>query len=522
VHAVTLDLATTHTPIEAFGHEFVVTMVDVAMHGSGSSALGATRDRLRDALARLRGSGPGESRRAPDRIELGLGNGRVTANGTMLLGASLQAGPLLRAARDAHVRSLEIEFDGPNAIRPDDILAWFGILGGSGLPASPQEWQNAITQAGIRGLQVVLDSGWAQDANASSMGTPKTGFTAAEALESTRALQHYQQIAEVLQQNHVAAWRGEDLDVDAAEGIVEQTLRTMQQRPSELLALAQYDDVDRFTVGHSVRVSLLAMHVAAAAGADAEGLLRVGTAALLHDVGKGRVPPEILFKPGRLDDDEWREMAKHPRLGAEILVGQRGLHPTAITASFCHHMAPDGSGYPQPLIAFRPSSVSRLVRVCDTFEALTAIRPYKPSLSPVEAYVIMHRQGMGGLDPGWLAFFVRTIGLYPLGTQVLLDDGSRGVVEADGPGADRPIVRLVAGPQGAALEPDAQTLVTVGSEHEGREVRVLHGHAAASARDEGPSDPAARARIAARHAGGACLGEHGPDVPCGDDRCGSS
>ena len=500
---------------EAFGHDLVVAMVELQMHGRGATA-------IKDAAARLQVGLDAISRRKPDqpspRVVLDFAEGRVRADGQLLLGASLQARPLLRATSNANVRRILIELDGENAARGTDLVEFLETARQPDAPDTPTAWQRAMLKRGIRGIEVVLES--SQRLNQAKRAPDETqtnpddleldalpgGASAAES-----AFRGYQRISEVLQANHVAAWLGADLDISAAEGIVERTLKMMQRQPSTLLALSHYDDVDRFTVGHSVRVALLAMHVASAAGADPKTLLRVGTAALLHDIGKGRIPQEILFKPGRLDDDEWHEMAQHPRLGAEVLMEQKDLDLTAVTASFCHHMTPDGGGYPRAAVRFEPSSVSRLVRVCDTFEALTAVRPYKPALTPIDAYVIMHRNGGAGLDRRWLSFFVQTIGLYPLGTRVLLDDGREAVVEATGPSAEKPVVRVVHGPQGTSLPADTPRQVRVGVEEDGSTPTVRPQER------KHTDDIARQAADAARTPGGGCLPgdascdhEHGP------------
>ncbi|MBL8731571.1 MAG: HD domain-containing protein, partial [Planctomycetes bacterium] len=288
----------------------------------------------------------------------------------------------------------------------------------------------------------------------------------------TRALHGYQDLADCLQQNHLRAYRDLELAVDATNDAVERTLRSFEE-PSLLLSLATHDDVDRFTVGHSVRVALLALQVAREIGASRDQLVHVGTAALMHDIGKSKVPQEVLFKQGRLSDEEWALMAQHPRLGAQLLLEQgERIDARTIGAAFCHHMGPSGLGYPQPLLPTVPSGTSNLVRVCDVFEALTAVRPYKHALTPIEAYAVMFRSEQD-FDSAWLRTFARVLGLFPIGSRVLLRDGSHGMVVAQSSRPDRPVVQLLAGPDGADLPADHPGKVTIGQPFEGR-VPVLH------------------------------------------------
>ena len=109
----------------------------------------------------------------------------------------------------------------------------------------------------------------------------------------------------------------------------------------------------------------------------------------------------------------------------------------------------------------QPSATSRLIRVCDVFEALTAVRPYKRALTPVEAFAVMHRRPED-FDARWLSTFVRTLGLFPNGTRVQLNDGSDGVVVAQTEAVERPRVRLLSGPFGAALPADHPGQLVVG------------------------------------------------------------
>jgi HD-GYP domain-containing protein (c-di-GMP phosphodiesterase class II) len=255
-----------------------------------------------------------------------------------------------------------------------------------------------------------------------------------------------------------------------------------------------------------VRVALIALEVARAAGASEHQLLLVGNAGLLHDIGKSRLPQEVLFKQGALDEDEWRAMAEHPRLGAQLLVEQDDVHPSAIGAAFCHHMAPAGGGYPDALVRFDPSGISRLIRICDVFEALTAVRPYKRDLTPLEAMARMNRQAEQ-FDRRWLRFFFRTVGIYPIGTRLRLDGGESALVVRHGSSCERPVVRLLTDAAGRPLAEDRPEL-EIGVPVDGRTPRV----AAVLRRRGGQEyeDSSARAVAPIHHA---CLGPE----PAGHD-----
>ena len=419
--------------LDGFVHGLAAGLVEVRMHDRHDATGRMLLTRTLGQLARWFDHSPAAE------LRVSFDGSMIHADGRPAVAGSLQAGRLLE--RCAARRIAAITFG--RGVSADALRRLLELLNDDDEFEAfrPGVVERALEAHGIRRVRVELRDGTAAEENA------------ADARRDS-ALRGYQQLAATAQDNQIAAVRGEELEIDATRGIVERAANWLDDAPSDLFELATFDDIDRFTVGHSVRVALLAMHVARAAGASDERLLVIGTAGLLHDIGKSRVPSGVLFKEGRLEPDEWREMAEHPRLGAEILLEQRNVPPAAIGAAFTHHMGPTGGGYPEPVLPFRPSSVSRLIRVCDVFEALTAVRPYKPALTPIEALAIMHRNA-DDFDADWLRFFVETIGLYPIGSQVWLDTGERATVVAKGPGPDRPTVRLLDPPDG--LEPVVAT-----------------------------------------------------------------
>lgn len=460
--------------VDQFAAEFVAGLMGHELHGPSSPKLkhqlAVVVRRLRDAVA--------EGADSP--MEIRFCDRRLLWADQELLAATLQGGKLIDLANARGLSALRFAV----GVDVHAIAALLELLFDDRAKDAfrPQAIDMVLRARGVRGIEVVLG-------NAAS-SAPGTGTVpSAERSDISR----YQALAGVLQSSHVRAHRGNEIDLDQARGIVERTVAQMGSSPSDLLALAVYDDIDRFTVGHSVRVALLALQVARAAGASERDLLLVGTCGLLHDIGKSQVPQEVLFKQGQLDDGEWAAMAEHPRLGAEILLEQRGIDPAAIGAAYCHHMAPQGHGYPRPPLRFEPSGMSKLVRVCDVFEALTAVRPYKRELTPLEALAIMHREATG-FDSGWFRFFVQTIGIYPIGTRVRLTTGERALVVRQGVAIDRPVVRLIESATADDLPTEDARELTIGDSTEGR----THGIAAVIRRHHDGSDSLVRS--ATQHA----------------------
>lgn len=476
--------------VGSFAHDFVTALVDAEIHAPASplhkAHLTSAARALRDAIA--------AGAEAP--VTLRFAGGRVMWQEHDLVAASLQAARLLRIASERGVFAIAFDArtDGKALVALIELLrderakdAW-----------RPQAIEMVLRARGVRGVTVALGTTVATATVAGVTGISPQG--AVRELSFADAIAGYQALTDTLQDNHVRATRGREIEIDATRGVVERAVATMNTAPSDLLALAVYDDIDRFTVGHSVRVALLALQVARAAGASEDQLLLVGTAGMLHDIGKGLVPQDVLFKQGRLDDDEWRVMAEHPRLGAELLLEQKDVHPAAIGAAYCHHMAPGGLGYPRPFVPFDTSGISKLVRVCDVFEALTAVRPYKRDLAPLEALVVMHREAQG-FDPHWFRFFVQTIGVYPIGTRVLLNTGERALVVRQGIAVDRPVVRVIdAGYAGDLPGAEAREL-TIGDRI--GEISVAVDAVVRRRSGAAGEDPATRVLAAVQHS---CLG----------------
>ena len=250
---------------------------------------------------------------------------------------------------------------------------------------------------------------------------------------------------EAVEQSHARAAQGRALDVSGVHGVAERLAQTPADGDRDLLQAVRYPDFDTYTVGHSVRLAVLAVMVARSLGCEQSVLTELGASALLHDVGKSKIPEEILFKPGRLDDDERAVMNTHAALGAEIFMENRESTPMVVAAAWGHHLHHGGGGYPE--LPFTParSWVTALLQVCDVFEALTAVRPYKTSLSPRRAYEIMAANAPL-FDPTALQAFVRAVGLYPPGCRVRLSDGALGTVLAAGAKVDRPRIHRVPKP----------------------------------------------------------------------------
>lgn len=222
-----------------------------------------------------------------------------------------------------------------------------------------------------------------------------------------------------------------------------------------LSAIKSYDD---YTYVHSANVCVLSILFGLRLGLDRKRLSELGFAALFHDVGKIKLPHDLITKPSEFDENDWQMIKKHPSLGAKSLLGIRCLDDysqRAIMVAFEHHLNLDLSGYPELTKPRELNLFSRIVSIADAYDAMTSGRIYmKTPLSPDEALKkMLYRQGTF-YDPVLLKVFINVVGAYPVGTLVFLNTGEMGIVFKINPDdLARPVVRLIADRQGIKDSP---------------------------------------------------------------------
>jgi len=242
----------------------------------------------------------------------------------------------------------------------------------------------------------------------------------------------------------------------AVQAIVDQVLAD----ESSLVGLSTLRDYDDYTFTHSVNVCIFSIALGKKLGLTKLQLYDLGMAALFHDVGKARVPLEVLNKEGSLDDEDWRVMQAHPWLGVLTLFGLRGYgevpYRSMITA-YEHHMKRDLTGYPKSLRPRTPSIFSRIIAVADGFDAGTSRRVY--NTNPLQPDSVLHEMlnsPRRGLDPVVVKAFINLLGIYPAGTMVILDTYELAIVtaaNADVSEVHRPMVRIISDQGGSITFP---------------------------------------------------------------------
>lgn len=228
-----------------------------------------------------------------------------------------------------------------------------------------------------------------------------------------------------------------------------------------MVQLAGVRDHDHYTYQHSANVAALSLAIGSMISTEPSFMSSLGVGALLHDVGKLAVDAAIINKAGSLTPDEWDQMRRHPVDGAEIVSALPGVDKAAVVAIAEHHMRYDGEGYPSRTPVRRQHLVSRIVAVADAYDAMTSRRSYSAARLPDEAMSLLVKGAGTSLDPALVRLFVRLMGVYPPRSIVRLTGGEVAIViQANAETPARPVVRIVAAPSGALIDPTDVDLAT--------------------------------------------------------------
>jgi len=224
---------------------------------------------------------------------------------------------------------------------------------------------------------------------------------------------------------------GKAIEAEAAAPLVEEISNSVMRNPGALISLARLKTADDYTFMHSVAVCALMIALARQLGLDERQTRDAGMAGLLHDLGKAMIPLEILNKPGKLTDAEFDLVKTHPAEGHKLLLEGKGINDITKDVCLHHHEKIDGSGYPKGLSSETMSLFAKMGAVCDVYDAVTSNRPYKAGWDPAESIKRM-AEWKGHFDPVVFQAFVKSLGIYPIGSLVRLESGKLGVVIEQG------------------------------------------------------------------------------------------
>jgi len=225
--------------------------------------------------------------------------------------------------------------------------------------------------------------------------------------------------------------------------IIDELLENILEDENILTVLGDVFLYDNYVYHHSFQVTTYSIAIAKEMNYSYEEIRQIALGALLHDVGKMLIPQEILFKPGKLSEEEFEEVRKHTTFGFDVL---RGLHTVSLLIAHCafqHHERLDGSGYPRGLIDFEIHPFAKIIAVADVFDAVTSNRVYKGKMQPSQGIAILEA-GKGTLyDAKVVDAFTKIIAHYPNGTTVVLSDESRAIISKQNQNApNKPWARI--------------------------------------------------------------------------------
>ncbi len=263
--------------------------------------------------------------------------------------------------------------------------------------------------------------------NVSPVAQERTGFND----EVKRAAKICAKGKEAVVSMFQEARMGKAIEAEAAAPLVEEISNSVMRNPGALISLARLKIADDYTYMHSVAVCALMIALSRQLGLDEQQTRDAGMAGLLHDLGKAMIPMEILNKPGKLTDEEFALFKTNPEEGYRLLLEGKGISEIAKDVCLHHHEKIDGSGYPKGLNGESMSLYAKMGAVCDVYDAVTSNRPYKAGWDPAESIKRM-AEWKGHFDPTVFQAFVKSLGIYPIGSFVRLESGKLGVVVEQG------------------------------------------------------------------------------------------
>jgi HD-GYP domain-containing protein (c-di-GMP phosphodiesterase class II) len=372
-------------------------------------------------------------------INVGLLEDDWLIQGTVLHKSSALAPDLKQRLRDRDLTSVTLL----EGFTETDLNALVGLL-----TASPEEIKERGPGQHLRSL----------GASAAAVGRlalagrqSRPGSLPGGTLGATAPARLLSKGADVISQLYKEAGEG-SLDLDKARGIVADVMGLVNSGSTELSSMLDLKSHDDYTFTHIVNVCVLTLGQTRGMDLSEDLLNEIGLAALMHDIGKQRIPAEIIRKPSRLTAEEFELMKKHTIYGAEMLRAMPGSSDLSVMVAFEHHMRYDCTGYPKVKNRRELNICTHMTTIADAFDAMRTLRPYSEKMSAEEVAIRMQADSGTHFEPALLKRFFRMLDLFSPGSSVSLSTGEEAVVvERRVEDCMRPIVRVTKDAEGMPL-----------------------------------------------------------------------
>jgi len=221
---------------------------------------------------------------------------------------------------------------------------------------------------------------------------------------------------------------GRDINISQAREVINECVDSIFNNKDSLLWFTLIKNRDLYTSEHCLNVAVLSIAFGRHLGHSEQTLKTIGLCGLLHDVGKIKIPLEILNKEGVFTQEEYEIMKQHPVFGRDELVKQGGMIAEAIDTAYCHHEKIDGSGYPEGLSGSQIPYYAKLVAITDAYDAITSDRVYQNVRTTLQAQKILYEAAGSHFDKELVKSFIQWLGIYPPGSIVEMSNGEAGIV----------------------------------------------------------------------------------------------
>ncbi|MCL2564197.1 MAG: HD-GYP domain-containing protein [Defluviitaleaceae bacterium] len=235
---------------------------------------------------------------------------------------------------------------------------------------------------------------------------------------------------------------GAAVNIDELYEITNATFSKLKAKSDVLTYMSFLNAHSEYIISHSYNVSLLCNLFANWMKMNERDMINLTVAGLLHDIGKFKIPSEVLYKEGKLSNDEFAAIKSHAQLGYDILKEQN-IPDDIKLGAFMHHERFDGSGYPAGIKGSQINDFARIIAICDTYDAMTANRAYRSKICPFDVIKQFEVDGYNKYDTSYLLTFLRNIAYIYFGSWVKLSNGIEGeVVYIHQNNLSRPVVRV--------------------------------------------------------------------------------